>query len=173
MLHWRLVSLSRHGGMASGRVPDLSASAAVPAVVGLPHGLPRSLVFRVLVLIDLAAHKLTVVGPRVREDAEALSVFVREHNAKVEPVVFLAFAFDHGIRVVRLLLWLIFVRHEELPSIWLHSPAWAGAKDGAWRLLARSGSFSGNGGSMDTIRGEGRSSRKPARRTTHRLHTIS
>jgi hypothetical protein len=52
MLHRRLVSLSRHGGTATGiesRIFDecaRSASAAVLAVVALPHGLPRSLVLR-------------------------------------------------------------------------------------------------------------------------------
>jgi hypothetical protein len=59
MLHQRFVILSRHGG-ATGREADLSASAAVSAVVALPHGLPRSLVFGVLAVF--------IVGWRSREE---------------------------------------------------------------------------------------------------------
>jgi hypothetical protein len=52
MLHRRLMGLSRHGGTATGIVCRIS-SAAVSAVVALPHGLSRSLVLGVFVAVVL------------------------------------------------------------------------------------------------------------------------
>jgi hypothetical protein len=53
MLHRRLASAPARGRLPASRAGFLMRSAAVPAVVGLPHGLSRSLVFRVFVAVVL------------------------------------------------------------------------------------------------------------------------
>ena len=86
-------------GLADGRAGHLPSPSAV---VGLPHGLPRSLVFRVLVVAsDFADDDFGIERNGLEDDVEALPVLVRERQAEVEPVVVLAFAFDHGRRTMR------------------------------------------------------------------------
>src|SRR5207237_8041368 len=90
-----------------------------------------------VILSELATHELAVEREGLEHDVEPLAVFVREHEAEIEPEVVLALAPDDRVHAVRRLL-CVFVRHGNSPLMsgcdLLRGQATGRA---AWRLPAR------------------------------------